>query len=143
MKPKVFLFGFWMTAFLVAACSSGVNGVPEPRPYPESSVEEGRRLIASYGCGSCHSVPGVPGADAMAAPPLDCFHERSYIAGKLTNTHDNLVLWIRNPQQIDPGNAMPDLGVTEDEAEDIAAYLYDTPTAWRIAYALERKCSWR
>jgi len=64
----------------------------------------------------------------MAAPPLDRFYERSYIAGRLPNTWDNLTKWIENPQQIEPGNAMPNLGVTADEAHDIAAYLYRQPT---------------
>ena len=64
----------------------------------------------------------------MAAPPLDRFYQRSYIAGRLSNTSENLSKWIQSPQEIDPGNAMPDLGVTADEAKDIAAYLYHDPT---------------
>jgi hypothetical protein len=71
-------------------------------------------LIAEYGCGSCHTIPGVPGADATAAPPLERFYERTYIAGKLANTKENLALWIRDPQEIEPGTAMPDLGVGTD-----------------------------
>jgi cytochrome c1 len=69
----------------------------------------------------------VPGADAMAAPPLDHFYARSYIAGRLPNTEENLIKWIQDPQQIEPGNAMPNLGVTPDEARDIASYLYHEP----------------
>jgi cytochrome c1 len=99
--------------------------MPEPRSSSESRIEEGRRLIADFGCGSCHFIPGIPGADSTAAPPLDRFYQRTYIAGRLSNTEENLMLWIQNPQQIDPGNAMPDLGVTQEEARDIAAYLYD------------------
>ena len=99
--------------------------MPEPRSSDESQIESGRRLMASYGCGSCHYIPGVPGADAMAAPPLDRFYERTYIAGRLSNTEDNLMQWLQNPQQIDPGNAMPNLGVTREDARDMAAYLYD------------------
>lgn len=110
---------------LLAACSADVNGQPEPRSSSESRIESGRQLIASYGCGSCHFITGVPGADSRAAPPLDRFYERTYIAGRLSNTEENLIQWIQNPQEIDPGNAMPDLGVTEEEARDIAAYLYD------------------
>jgi cytochrome c len=60
----------------------------------------------------------------MAAPPLHRFYQRSFIAGRLPNTEDNLIRWIQDPQQVEPGTAMPDLGVTEDEARDIAAYLY-------------------
>jgi len=70
----------------------------------------------------------VPGADAMGAPPLDHFYQRSYIAGRLPNTEENLIKWIQIPQQIEPGSAMPNLGVTQDEARDIAAYLYHRPS---------------
>jgi cytochrome c2 len=111
----------------LSACSAHVNGVPEPRTVPASSVENGRSLLASYGCGSCHSIPGVPGADARAAPPLGRFYERSYIAGRLSNTEEHLILWIQDPQDFEPGTAMPDLGVTQDEARDMAAYLYRQP----------------
>ncbi len=114
---------------LLAACSSGVNGVPEPRRSAnDPAVAAGRDLIATYGCGSCHTIPGVPGADSMAAPPLDHFYERTYIAGRLANTDANLVQWIQDPQTIEPGTAMPNLGVTQDEAKNIAAYLYHQPS---------------
>jgi cytochrome c1 len=42
----------------------------------------------------------------------------------LRNTPDNLTRWVRNPQQIVPGNAMPDMGLSEAEARDVTAYLY-------------------
>jgi cytochrome c2 len=131
-----------LTLFL-SSCSGDVNGVPEPRQAPANNIANGRRLIASYGCGSCHTIPGVPGANSMVAPPLKCFHQRTYIAGRLANNKENLIQWIQNPQQIDPGNAMPDLGVKEDEASDIAAYLYDPPALWGLipGDVLERKCS--
>ena len=82
----------------LAACAGDVIGVPEPRTSSsDSTIESGRRLIASYGCGSCHSISGVPGADAMVAPPLDRFYERGYIAGRLPNTVDNLSRAMRCP----------------------------------------------
>jgi len=46
----------------------------------------------------------------------------------LPNTEQNLVNWIRDPQQIEPGTAMPTLGVTEDDARAISAFLYRQPT---------------
>jgi cytochrome c1 len=42
----------------------------------------------------------------------------------LPNTPENLLAWIRSPQTIDPGNVMPNLGVTALDAADIAAYLF-------------------
>jgi len=122
------LFVGMAVVLLLSACAGEVNGVPGPRPVSGGRVGVGRGLIARYGCGSCHSIPGVPGANAMAAPPLDHFYERSYIAGRLPNTEENLIKWIQDPQQIEPGTAMPNLGVTQDEARDIAAYLYHQPS---------------
>ncbi len=142
MKYKSIYFAFViLAALLLSSCSGEVNGVPEPFPAPAQTVSSGRRLIASYGCGSCHSIPGVPGANSMAGPPLNCFYQRGYIAGRLPNTRDNLIKWIMAPQQIEPGTAMPDLGVKEKEAGDIAAYLYDPQDYLGLNRILVRKCS--
>jgi cytochrome c len=84
----------------------------------------GPAMMRAYGCGACHSVPGVPGASSKAAPPLDAFGRRAWIAGRFPNTGENLVRWIQHPQAMDPGTAMPDMGVGAPEAADIASYLY-------------------
>jgi cytochrome c1 len=54
---------------------------------------------------------------------LEGFASRTLIAGRLANTKENLVRWLRQPHQVDPLTAMPDMGVTEADARDIAAYL--------------------
>lgn len=84
----------------------------------------GRQLIEAYGCPACHVVPGVPAARGTVGPSLADFGRRAYIAGRAPNRPDLLVLWLRNAPQIDPATAMPDMGVTEEEARHIAAYLY-------------------
>ena len=84
----------------------------------------GRRLLYSYGCGSCHTIPGVGEADGTVGPPQSGGGSRLYIAGVLENTPDNLCRWIAQPQEVQPGNAMPDTGVTQQQARDMAAYLY-------------------
>ncbi len=106
---------------LLAGCGEDVrtSGAVVPGGHPERGAE----LIRSYGCASCHTVAGVPGADADVGPPLTDFGERGYIAGELVNDPDNLQRWIRDPQAVEPGTVMPDLGVTEEDARDIAAYL--------------------
>jgi cytochrome c2 len=45
------------------------------------------------------------------------------LGGVLPNSPENMVRWLRAPQQFAPLSAMPDLGVTERDARDIAAYL--------------------
>ena len=77
-----------------------------------------------FGCGGCHTVPGVNGASGMVGPPLGSWSRRSYIAGNLANTPENLVRWIMDPHAIEPGTAMPDVGLDEQQARDVAAYLY-------------------
>jgi cytochrome c len=60
----------------------------------------------------------------MVGPPLTMFAQRAYIAGQLPNEPDNLIRWIQDPQTVEPGTAMPDLGVDTSTARDMAAYLY-------------------
>jgi cytochrome c2 len=88
------------------------------------NADHGATLINYYGCGSCHTIPGIPDADGLVGPPLTDFSRRVYIAGVLRNTPDNLVAWIRDPQRIVPGNVMPKMGIDAADARDIAAYLY-------------------
>jgi cytochrome c len=89
-----------------------------------SDPARGVQRIIDYGCGACHVIAGVSGANGTVGPSLNGLAQHIYIAGKLQNTPDNLVQWIRYPQEVDPGVDMPDLGVTEAAARDIAAYLY-------------------
>jgi cytochrome c1 len=84
----------------------------------------GRALLARQPCGGCHEIPGVTGARGHVGPPLAHFAERAYIGGRASNTPDNLVRWIQDPHQFDPDTAMPPTPLSDDEARDIAAYLY-------------------
>lgn len=84
----------------------------------------GPALMRVYGCARCHTIPGVAGADGLIGPPLAGIANRMYVAGVVTNTPDNLVRWIMNPKAIDAKTAMPVVGVSEQQARDIAAYLY-------------------
>jgi cytochrome c len=87
-------------------------------------VDRGKIAVARYGCDACHAIEGVPGAQGDVGPSLDGIAERTEIAGKLSNQPDNMVRWIREPQQVAPGNGMPNLGVDDRDARDMAAYLY-------------------
>ncbi|HET8613165.1 MAG TPA: c-type cytochrome [Sphingomonas sp.] len=84
----------------------------------------GRQAILRRGCGACHEIPGIPGARGRVGPPLDGFARRGEIAGRLPNDPASLILWLRHPQQVSPGNGMPDQRIGEREGRDIAAYLY-------------------
>jgi cytochrome c2 len=84
----------------------------------------GESLFIQYGCGSCHAVKGVRTAAGSVGPPLDGIATRVIVAGHLANTPDNMEKWIRDPQHVSPGTAMPDLNVGEGDARDITAFLY-------------------
>jgi cytochrome c1 len=88
------------------------------------SPDRGAIAIDTYGCASCHTIPGIHGATATVGPPLTKMGLRSYVGGVLPNTPRNLVDWIQNPPGIDPKTAMPNLHVTESDARDIATYLF-------------------
>jgi cytochrome c len=87
-------------------------------------ADRGRALLAREPCGGCHEIPGVAGAQGRVGPPLSHFAGRAFIGGRATNTPDNLVRWIQDPRQIEPGTAMPPTPLSEREARDVAAYLY-------------------
>lgn len=112
-----------LVMLLASARSNGLPTVPV-QPVSAGQPEQGRQLLASFGCGSCHTIPGVGGADGRVGPPLVGLQNRAYIAGRLPNSQDNLAQWIMHPQEVDPGNAMPDLGVPQEAAQNMAAYLY-------------------
>lgn len=80
-------------------------------------------MIGQAQCGACHAIPGVAAADGMSGPPLKGFARRTMIAGMLANTPSDLVAWLRAPQTISPGNAMPNMDLSDAQAHDIAAYL--------------------
>ncbi len=97
-----------------------------PAPAQElGDARHGAELIATLGCGGCHGIDGIAGAIGNVGPPLSHVGTRVYLAGVLENTPANMVAWLRHPQRIVPRNAMPDIGLDERDARDIAAYLYE------------------
>jgi mono/diheme cytochrome c family protein len=107
----------------------GLAWIPREDPgwttlVTRGDVTEGRHLIRELGCGTCHRVPGVLGADGRNAPPLEGWARRHYLAGIEVNTPATLVAWILDPPALKRGTAMPHVGATEDEAWHVARYLY-------------------
>jgi cytochrome c len=91
---------------------------------PDGDPERGELAIRRYGCGTCHEIPGIRGANGHVGPSLAELAGRRYLAGQLPNTPAYLIQWIRQPQSVVPGNVMPDMAVTPHDAADIAAALY-------------------
>lgn len=118
----------WPALAVLAAAACGQGADDRERPEILATVDGnpvlGAAAIGKYGCGSCHVIPGLARATGKVGPPLSDFAERTYIAGNAYNTTTNLAAWIRRPDSVEPGTVMPTLGVGEQEARDIAAYLY-------------------
>jgi cytochrome c1 len=113
-----------LAACLTAAGCTGGQALPPYTVTTGGNPHHGKQVIEDKGCGSCHTIPGIYTARGLVGPPLMLFSRRTMIAGELPNSPDNLVRWIKDPKAVEPGTAMPDLGLTDDEARDVAAYLY-------------------
>jgi cytochrome c2 len=118
--------GLALTLVLLAGCENGGPSAVEKKAAEMTGGEpsRGKDIIRRYGCSTCHTIPGVEGAHGQVGPSLEGIANRAYLAGKLPNTPENMMKWIREPQEVQPGTAMPELGVTEQDGKDIAAYLY-------------------
>jgi cytochrome c1 len=88
-------------------------------------VTEGKALIAQKGCGGCHTIPGIEGANATVGPDLTGVASRTTIAGGAVphTGADDLKRWVLDPPALKPGTQMPKLGLTDEEAARIVAYL--------------------
>ena len=109
---------------LAALCGCGGSVERQAAAMTGGEPARGKEAIGRYSCAICHTIPGVEGARGQVGPSLEGIAVRTYLAGKLPNTPPNLIKWIREPQEVQPGTAMPELGVTEQDGKDIAAYLY-------------------
>lgn len=108
------------SAALLAGCSES----PPKLHVAGGEASRGKAAIERYGCPSCHTIPGIAGYGANVGPPLGELAARAYVGGVLPNLPHNLVRWLQDPPAIAPRTVMPDLGVSEAEARDMAAYLY-------------------
>ena len=91
--------------------------------HGSGDAKRGQVALQQYACITCHVIPGVTGAVNPVGPSLAGIASRKYLAGMLPHTRETMMLWLRSPQTAAPGSAMPDLGVSERDARDIATYL--------------------
>lgn len=111
--------GLLITAFTISACQPA----EQPSIRELGDHREGRLLLEQYDCGRCHVIPGVRRAHGVEAPTLAAFQRRVYIAGEVPNQPAELVHWIVDPRALVPDTSMPDLGVSDQHARDMGAYL--------------------
>jgi cytochrome c len=121
-RPLRFIFAFICLA-LIAGCDKD-SVAQDAHALTGGDARKGAIAVREYGCASCHTIPGIHGADSKVGPPLTGISQRTYLAGILQNTPENLVRWIQNPPKIDDQTAMPNMHLSESDARDIASYLY-------------------
>ena len=120
----------WQLTIVMLAAAEMLSGcmrsVP-PQPLPVvagGSANRGRAVIVQYRCGSCHEIPGSRHANGVFGPPLDLIARQTTLAGNFPNVPQTMVQWIMSPTSMKPKTAMPDMGLSEQESRDAAAYLY-------------------
>lgn len=121
------------SALLLAGCgdelaqlrnSYAQTGLADSRRIVDGDAKRGRALLPVHGCPACHDIPGFKGPTAAVGPPLRGFARRTNIGGALPNQPQALVRFVMDAPREIPDTAMPDLAVTEEQARDIAAFLY-------------------
>ncbi|HKT47460.1 MAG TPA: c-type cytochrome [Candidatus Acidoferrales bacterium] len=125
-KPSfLVLFALSAAIALILAIGYGLRKNRAPnRVYVNGIAWRGKEVINEKRCGSCHTIPGINGARGVVGPPLFFLGRRTMIAGLLPNTPENLARWIQSPQSVNPQTAMPTLGLSQEQARDVAAYLF-------------------
>jgi len=122
------LYAVLLCAALLAGCGKGTTEKPfggpaRGEPMPGDPVV-GKRLVTQYQCAACHMIPEIQGPNGDAGPALDKIGSLGYIAGRIPNQPAYMVAWLRDPPALKPGTRMPSMGVSEQEARHMAAYLY-------------------
>jgi cytochrome c len=104
----------FLCAVALAACGDGTA---------QRRTHQAKALIANH-CAACHLIPGVAVATGRVGPSLAHIGSQQIIAGYFANSPALLTQWIEHPQKLMPGNAMPEMGLSADEAALIVDYLY-------------------
>ena len=145
LRSVVFSAGFAMVA-LAAGCSSAMLAQKPPEPTPRiptagapivrltpvpglpGDPEAGRQAFLTTGCGGCHTLTGVDGATGLAGPILTNVVLRPTLAGEtIPMSPETMTRWLLDPAAVKPGTSMPGVGLDEQEARNLTAYLYSLP----------------
>jgi cytochrome c len=114
-------------SLLATACLTACNPSDATKLWASEATggnpEHGKKAIGKFGCAACHMIDGIS-SEAMVGPPLTRMAARSYLAGSMQNNAPNLIRFIQHPRAVHNDTAMPEMGLTDEEARDIAAYLY-------------------
>jgi len=137
---KSLLIGGAAATLLLAACipppppppaktegaASGGAAAAAPASKVAGDANAGKTLFTSKGCVACHVAQGIPGAVGTIGPSMNGLGDpakRPTLASGDPNTPANIRVWIKDPQAKKPGTAMPNLGLSDKEADDLTALI--------------------
>jgi len=109
---------------LAVAALAGCGRGTRPSVVEGGHPATGADVIEQVGCGGCHVIGGIPNANGHVGPNLTNWADHHTVAGVLPNESDNVIRWLLDPPAVSPRTTMPDLGLSRQQARDIAAYLY-------------------
>jgi len=116
-----------LTAGTLLVCAVLASGCTKEAPASRvagGDPERGRLLVQQYQCAACHFIPEVQGPNGDAGPSLQAMGRMSYIAGSIPNQPENMIRFLQNPPAVKPGTLMPALGISNEEARHMAAFMY-------------------
>jgi cytochrome c oxidase subunit 2 len=115
---------FYVVAQPQAEFDAWVRAQQQPAAAPNPSVQRGADLIIGGGCIACHTIEGTA-ARGTIGPNLTHVASRTTLAGGILDLNPpNLVRWLRDPQEVKPGNHMIlPRPLTQAEVDDLVAYL--------------------
>jgi cytochrome c2 len=91
------------------------------QPFKEGDANAGKTVFTSKGCTGCHTIEGVQGAVGTVGPNLTHIASQPY--DSFPNDPQFLKQWINDPQTAKPGTAMPKLGLTDEELNNVVTFL--------------------
>jgi len=125
-------FGAMLALAAVEPVFSASNTYAQADP---AVIQQGMTVIEQDRCGACHVIPGIPNANGNFGPDLSAHGDVPPISGRSmiasyprgsvpNNSPDDMAAWLQRPAALKPGTAMPNLGLSQDDAAAAAAYLY-------------------
>jgi cytochrome c oxidase subunit 2 len=96
----------------------------QQQPANEDEKEAaGRRVFERTACLNCHAINGTSGTGRFGPDLTHLMSRNTIAAGAALNTHENLRLWIQNPDAIKPGSLMPAMKLSDAELDALVRYL--------------------
>jgi len=92
-------------------------------PVDEAQARTGRAIFFATACVNCHAISGTQAVGKFGPDLTHLMSRETLGAGTAPNTAEKLKAWVRDPQALKEGCNMPDMQLTDDELNQIVAYL--------------------